>query len=364
MIALSSTSISQFWLRVDTMREPFFKKSHKGWYVRVGKQDVFLAKTQEAAWQEYRKLMAYSASTGEDATVSGVLIAYLEELRPTVSAARYIKVSRYARGFIEWIGDFREASSLNRSDILNWLSEDKSKENGKPRHWSVAAKRDAGQVIRSAFRWALNEGMVSKNPAANLRLQQPEPRTHTIDYATHKQLVLDAMQSDKSRSVALYLIASRCGARPQQIREVRKENLFYNGQAWVFHRHKTKGKTAKPLVVPLSPCLQTISRVLASCREKELFLNDRGTRWTKDSVSLRIRRMRERLGIKGLVAYSYRHTFATDALLSGTPIATVAAMLGHTDTKMVAQVYGHLDQHTWHLVQAAGQTAKHRLENR
>jgi integrase len=344
------------------MREPFFKKSHKAWYVRIGKQDVFLGKSQEVAWQEYRKLLAYSASSGDEATVAGVLIAYLNELRPTVSAARYVKVSRHARQFIEWIGDFREVADLNRSEILAWLNEDKGNDETGSRFWSVAAKRDAGQTIRSAFRWAMNEGMIDKNPAANMRLEQPAPRTHTIDYETHKRLVLDAMTSDKSRSFALYLIASRCGARPQQIREVAKENIFYNGQAWIFHRHKTRGKTGKPLVVPLAPCLQTLTRILASKRDGRLFLNDRGTAWTKDSVSLRLRRLREKLGIPSVVAYSYRHTFATDALLSGAPIATVAAMLGHTDTKMVSQVYGHLDQHTWHLIQAAEQTAKHRIK--
>lgn len=344
------------------MREPFFKKSHKGWYVRIGKQDVFLGKTQESAWQEYRRLLAYSASSGEDATVAGVLIAYLNELRPAVSTERYVKVSRYARQFIAWIGDFREVSSLNRSEILAWLSENKGSSDKDSRFWSVAAKRDAGQILRSAFRWAMNEGMIGKNPAANIRLEQPPPRTQTIDYETHRRLVLDAMASGKSRSFALYLIASRCGARPQQIREVSKENIFHGGQAWIFHNHKTRQKTGKPLVVPLSPCLQTLTRILASKRDGILFLNDRGSVWTKDSVSLRLRRLRDKLGVKGVVAYSYRHTFATDALLSGAPIATVAAMLGHTDTKMVSQVYGHLDQHTWHLIQAAEQTARHRLE--
>jgi integrase len=345
------------------MREPYFNSRRNGWYLRTGKTEVFLGKSEEVAWKEYRKLLAYSTSSGEEATVSGVLLAYLDELRPTVSTERYVKVARYVRQFIAWIGDFREASALSRSDILRWLNENKASADKPPRYWSVAAKRDAGQLVRSALRWAMNEGMISKNPAANMRLEQPAPRTTTIDYETHKRLVLDAMSSNKSRSFALYLIASRCGARPQQIREVSKANIFHNGQAWVFTKHKTKGKTGKPLVVPLSPCLQTLSRILAEKREGNLFLNDRGVPWRKDAIALRLRRMREKLGIKGLVAYSYRHTFATDALLSGTPIATVAAMLGHTDTKMVSQVYGHLDQHTWHLIQAATQTAVHRLQS-
>ena len=345
------------------MREPYFNRQRNGWYLHVGKTEVFLGKSRETAWREYRKLLAYSSSSGEEATVAGVLVAYLDELRPTVSTARYVKVSRYARQFIDWIGESKEVLALHRSEILSWLNANKNQD-GKPlRSWSVSAKRDAGQVLRSAFRWAMNEGMIGKNPAANMRLAQPTPRTNTIDYETHKRLVLEAMSSNKSRSFAIYLIASRCGARPQQIREVCKENVYHDGQAWVFKNHKTNSKTGKSLVVPLSPCLRTLTRILIAKRDGNLFLNDRRKPWTKDSIALRLRRMREKLGIEGLVAYSYRHTFATDALLSGTPIATVAAILGHTDTKMVSQVYGHLDQHTFHLINAVTQTAVHRLQS-
>lgn len=344
------------------MREPFFKKSHGAWYVRVGNRDIFLDHHREKAWQAYRQLLAYSASSGEEATVAGVLLAYLDDLRPTISADRFAKLSRYAKQFIEWIGDFREVASLTRGEIFAWLNENKASRDQEPRFWSVAAKRDAGQVLRSAMRWALNEGMISRNPAANLRLEQPQPRTGTINYQMHQTLVTAAMASKKSRSFAAYLIASRCGARPQQIRDVTAKHVLPDNSAWVFFKHKTQGKTHKPLVVPLSPCLQTLTRIFAASRQKQLFLNDEGNPWTKNSVSLRFRRLREQVGLHGIVAYSYRHSFATDALLAGASIATVAAMLGHTDAKMVSQVYGHLDQHTAHLVQAAAQTAAHRLK--
>ncbi len=45
-------------------------------------------------------------------------------------------------------------------------------------------------------------------------------REDVIDPALHRQLVLYCLSSKESKPFALYLIASRCGARPQQIREV------------------------------------------------------------------------------------------------------------------------------------------------
>jgi len=37
-----------------------------------------------------------------------------------------------------------------------------------------------------------------------------------------------------------------------------------------------------------------------------------------------------------------RHTFASLAVMNGVPLMVVAGALGHTDTRMVEQHYGHL----------------------
>lgn len=42
------------------------------------------------------------------------------------------------------------------------------------------------------------------------------------------------------------------------------------------------------------------------------------------------------------IDYGYRHTFATDALVSGVPDATVVTLLGHTSTTMLFKQYSHL----------------------
>jgi site-specific recombinase XerD len=47
-----------------------------------------------------------------------------------------------------------------------------------------------------------------------------------------------------------------------------------------------------------------------------------------------------------------RHAFVTDALERGVPIATLAQIVGHRDTKMIAQVYSHLHEKKKHLREA------------
>ncbi len=46
--------------------------------------------------------------------------------------------------------------------------------------------------------------------------------------------------------------------------------------------------------------------------------------------------MRAKLGLPaGTVACSYRHSYATQAILNGTDVATVAELLGHGDVAMI-----------------------------
>ena len=51
---------------------------------------------------------------------------------------------------------------------------------------------------------------------------------------------------------------------------------------------------------------------------------------------------RTKAGLPHAIAYGMRHSFATDALTNGVPDATVAALLGHTNTGMLHKHYSHL----------------------
>ena len=67
-----------------------------------------------------------------------------------------------------------------------------------------------------------------------------------------------------------------------------------------------------------------------------------GGPWT---ASMQCRPMREacqRAGIADANFHSLRHTWASLAVMNGTPLMVVAKNLGHTDTRMVEKHYGHL----------------------
>lgn len=58
-----------------------------------------------------------------------------------------------------------------------------------------------------------------------------------------------------------------------------------------------------------------------------------------------------------MISYTIRHSYITDALERGVPVATVAELAGHKDLKMIATHYGHLSEKRHHLAEAARRVA-------
>lgn len=74
----------------------------------------------------------------------------------------------------------------------------------------------------------------------------------------------------------------------------------------------------------------------------KLFRNRDGKPFTIHAVQDFLRSNGRRLGLGKIVAYGYRHTFATAALANGVPDAQVAELLGHQGTNMLHRHYAHL----------------------
>lgn len=349
------------------MRKPFWHKSNKCFYVKDNHgRFVRLDPDETTAYEIWEQMRAAGASIAHPSVRFSALVSgWLEEYQHAeVNASRFELIGNYLGQFIDWTDD-KIAADISVDLVRRWLKEPKQNHKGRKsaKVWSVATQRDAAHAVKRVLSWASEQGYIKRNPIASLRLKTPKGRVRTISDVEHAALVAASRaQKRNGKQFALYLIASHCGARPQQIRDVTKEHVHHSGHMWTFTEHKTAAATGRPLNVYLSPCLQTVTKILAANRSSgPLFTQDSGKPWKKDTIVQRFSRLRKQLGLEDVVAYAYRHTFATNALLAEVPLATVSALLGHTDTRMVSQVYGHLDQHAPHLAEAAAKVAKKRL---
>lgn len=54
----------------------------------------------------------------------------------------------------------------------------------------------------------------------------------------------------------------------------------------------------------------------------------------------------------GITPYQIRHTWATNAILRGLDLQTIAVLMGHANLTMLSKVYSHLEKRDEHLREA------------
>ena len=107
----------------------------------------------------------------------------------------------------------------------------------------------------------------------------------------------------------------------------------------------TDSKSSKPRRVPLTAEGVDFFTALAAGRAQDdlLLTKDDGTPWGKSEQFRRIRAACTAAKIMPAVNFhALRHTTASLLVEAGTPLAFVAEVLGHADTRMVSKHYSHL----------------------
>jgi integrase len=219
------------------------------------------------------------------------------------------------------------------------------------------SRRCAVIAIKRAFNWAEGEGLLAVNPLRKVK-KPPQTYRERILSREERQEVMAAIRDQAFRDFVLAL--QETGCRPSEVSRVTAAHVNLELSVWVFADHKTVKKTGKPRIVYLTPAmLELTRRLMAEHREGPLFRTPWGGRpFTRNSIRCRFRRLRQKLPhLKGLIAYAYRHSFATDALVNGVGIAQVAELLGHTSTEMVMRHYSHIAGKIDHMREAAMRAA-------
>jgi integrase len=338
------------------MRKPYFRSDRGAWYVKTrgGQTQVRLHEDEQEAYRVWHELRALDRPDCPDSPLEVIAEHYLAAVQRTVSDLHYARTAQYIADFCNSHGK-KPARQLKPFDVNRWVASHRA--------WGPWSQRGAISSIKRALNWAVDEGLLEKNPIARIKLPSAGRREVLISDSQHRDIISQTPNGRAPSKTELcfrqMLIALRhSGARPGSIAAVTAEDVTPEVDSWVLRQHKTAKKTGKPLTVYLSPCLQTLTKILLHRRKAgPLFVNSRGKKWTRSAVRQRMMRLREKLDLPdGLVAYGYRHSYATNMLEAGVPMATVAELLGHRSTKMLSAYYSHLEQRSEHLKKAAGRS--------
>lgn len=344
------------------MRRPFYWKARGGWYVKTARrQNHYLGATEEAAQTAWAEMVAADRIVGGDALVAALAEAFLADYQRTAKPATYQWRARYIADFCKAHGLDRVAE-LRPFHVTKWLDGHAE--------WNPDSRRAAIGAVKRLFNWAKEQGLVLYNPFDAVKKPKGGRRQKLVTAAEHESL--GGWQSKarggrrgsyakRDGAFRAVLVALRhAGVRSGTIAAVRVEHVAADASCWVVPEHKTVDKIERPIVVYLSPCLQALTRALIVGRTSgPLFRNSRGEAWSANAIRCRMRRLRAALGIEaGTVAYSYRHSYITGAILAGNDVATVAELVGHKDCTMIAKHYGHLAGAKDHLKRAAARAVQ------
>jgi integrase len=254
-----------------------------------------------------------------------------------IASQKNPKTAKSGREQIDWflahVGRKIKVSALRVNDVTSYL---------KTKDWSENMKATAVSKITAALNWGVAEGLIEDHKVKFARGKKPRFQRRTGQITPNDQRALESACHPALRTMLVALRESGC--RPKELCEARIEKVDLAARVMMVP-NKVGDKTGeKERPIYLSSALAAIIRESIGTRTAGfVFLNSYGDPWKTQAISHRVRKVRIKLGLPDtVVAYNYRHAFASSAINdSNANPAHVARLLGHSDLTMLLKTYFH-----------------------
>ena len=322
--------------------KPWFHKQSRNWKVQFGTKQINLGPDKKEAWDKYHSLMAQRGQPtrrSKDPTLYDVLNRFLGFCESNRNTGTFQNTKRHLKRLSSRVGKRLKVADLTTDHIYDWIDTDYK---GR----SSTYKNDAISAVTAAINHAGLE-----NPIRGIEKPSRQQREFYL-IPDQWQLLLDQVSDREFRDYCVFALQS--GARPQETRAIEKRHYDKTNCRIVFPREEAKGRKRPRYIYLDDVALEIIERNLRS--DGPLLRNTLGNPWNKDNLNCRFRKLKSKLQMPELCAYTLRHSFAVWKLTKGTEVAMVAKLMGHVDSRMVEQRYGHIERNTTVMLRAATQT--------
>ncbi len=311
------------------------------------------------------------AAEGQDLRLDEIVPDYLEDLGARVTPHHLKNVrGKLDRALAEWgqkrVRDLRQTDAVRYRNALSG---------------SGLSNRTVNlhvDVVRAMLRWAVSAGVIAENPLERLRSlpygrdQWVYRRRALSDEEIGVLLAASHKDDDENYALAslsevhrvpqtpMWRLFLETGARWNELRQLTWGDIDL-GRALIALRAETT-KSRRQRAVPLRPeVVDELVRLRARHesvvgrlpnREDRVLLSPEGRPWGRPTTNpMRILdRVLVRAGIpkvdrdgRKLDIHALRHTFASRLARGGVGLVHAQRLLGHSDPKLTAQVYTHLD---------------------
>lgn len=247
-------------------------------------------------------------------------------------------LNQFCRSFGEW-----SVTDLCPDDLEDWLKRrERLKSNHSKKRWCSS--------INAAFNWACrSKRIIPYNPVVGV-VVRPGKRGRPLTNAEVKGILREATDR-RMRRLVLFLRYTGC--RPGEAAKALWTNLDLQRAVLILSEHKTADATGEDRVIYLSAqAVRLLALIARTDKHEHIFVNAWGLPWKQSALSQRMTGIRARAKIPAdAKLYGNRHAFATEAVLRGVDIATLAQLLGHKGTRTTS-TYIHLAGKDDHLHRA------------
>jgi len=331
------------------MASLFYRKDCKCWYIRIKVNGRWKKLPAHPNKQTAQKMMAKAILENEhdrpvvDSNITLHQFAdgeYLPWAQAGHKAKNTVKREKLAiRTWIDVIGDSR-LLDINRRRAERFRTQ--RLKTVSPR----TVNHDVGVIsfiLNKAVEWEL----LSANPLTGLK-RLPENKKNPRWLTSEEIQAVMKMVPDRLRAVLLTFLNT--GIRRSELERLEWSDIDLEQRVlMVKHKGDEHTKSRKERVVDLNDiAVETFRHHRQEMKAKfrrlpqRVFVTERGTPM-KNNLLRDVKAVYKSAGIEGAVIHSLRHTFGSQAMMNGVPLATVKEWMGHADVQ-TTMVYVHVDR--------------------
>jgi integrase len=202
------------------------------------------------------------------------------------------------------------------------------------------AARKKLEAMRAFFRFCNASGWIATNPATALKPgKTTDPKIVPITKLEFDKILkaCDEYPNTKNRSrlKAIVLVMHYTGLRIRDVITLRKDHI-QNSRLFL-----RTAKTGTDVFCPLPPAVVRALNDIHSTGDYFFWTGESKPKSAVGDYQRALRTLFDLAGTPRVHAHLFRHTFATELLTAGNSLETVAAILGHSSTKVTEKSYAH-----------------------
>ena len=213
-------------------------------------------------------------------------------------------------------------------------------------------------TLRQIFDMAMNDDLIVKNPCNKINLPRHVKNERRPLNTEERSIVKEAKDLDERERAFIHLFYGS-GLRPAEVYALQWADIDFENNTVSVNKALQFSRTGKTSVglpktnksIRTIPLPDFVIRSLRAYYDLGvhsptfyLFGANGGLFLSRTGYDNMFDRIAKKLGLSDVTPYTFRHTFCTICRENKVDIEVTQYLMGHSDTRMILQVYSHVDK--------------------